>query len=183
MRRKQSVGATRRTKEAQRTKELMVKRAMAYPPPPLLLERLRRELEPLGPHGGQIAMSKVNRRWLGPIRMTEATTRECFEELKRFLITKVLHPELKLAPSSLVDEAWHAFIIFTEAYFEFCELVGGYIHHRPLTSNELKGVTPPHETQILVRSIFPESNGYFWETDYERERSFSYELTRPRCCG
>jgi hypothetical protein len=183
------IGAARQRKKAVRTfkltpeQEAMVDRAMAYQPPPLFLERLQYEVAPLGQFGGRSAYYKAKRQWTGPLRMTEETTKRCFEELKRFLVTKVLHPELRLAPSSLIDEAWHLFIIFTEDYFAFCELVGGYIHHRPLTQAELKGVTPDYEVYRLVRAVFPESIGYFWETNYERERSFENEMARPKCCG
>ncbi|WP_033262812.1 glycine-rich domain-containing protein [Amycolatopsis vancoresmycina] len=37
-----------------------------------------------------------------------------------------------LAPSPLVDVGWHAFILHTREYAEFCNRVaGGYIHHVP----------------------------------------------------
>ncbi|MFB9684193.1 glycine-rich domain-containing protein [Amycolatopsis plumensis] len=37
-----------------------------------------------------------------------------------------------LAPSPLVDLGWHAFILHTKEYAEFCDRVaGGYIHHVP----------------------------------------------------
>ncbi len=179
----------RRPKKDQRTKaltpdqEAMVDRAMGYQPPALLIERLQRELAPLGQYGGRTAMEKIKRRWTGTLRMSEETSLECFEELKRFLITKALHPELRLAPSGLVDEAWHMFIIFTEDYFAFCDLVGEYIHHRPLTERQLEGVTPCHEVSRLVKSVFPESNSYFWGTNYDRERSFDNQMERSRCCG
>lgn len=161
----------------------MVDRAMAYQPPALLITRLQQELAPLGQYGGRSAMEKVKRRWPGTLRMSDKTSHECFEELKRYLITKALHPELRLAPSSLVDEAWHLFIIFTEDYFAFCDLVGGYIHHRPLAENQLGGVTPCHEVRELVKDVFPESNNYFWGTSYDRERSFNNQMEQSRCCG
>lgn len=35
-------------------------------------------------------------------------------------------------PSTLVDEAWHAFMLCTYEYSQFCEkFFGGFIHHRP----------------------------------------------------
>ncbi|NSC22953.1 hypothetical protein FM076_17990 [Streptomyces albus subsp. chlorinus] len=37
-----------------------------------------------------------------------------------------------LSPSPIVDEFWHAFILHTEAYAEFCDQTfGRFIHHRP----------------------------------------------------
>lgn len=35
-------------------------------------------------------------------------------------------------PSRAVDDAWHAFILDSEAYFRFClDTLGGYLHHTP----------------------------------------------------
>lgn len=49
---------------------------------------------------------------------------------KRLLIT----PELKR-----LDEMWHCFLLFTREYHEFCErYLGRFIHHIPLTSEELR---------------------------------------------
>lgn len=37
-------------------------------------------------------------------------------------------------PSKVVDEAWHAFILDTEAYSEFCkQAFGRFMHHHPAT--------------------------------------------------
>ncbi|MGH3861455.1 glycine-rich domain-containing protein [Actinokineospora sp.] len=37
-----------------------------------------------------------------------------------------------LAPSAIVDEGWHAFLLHTREYAEFCRMVAGrFIHHRP----------------------------------------------------
>lgn len=41
-------------------------------------------------------------------------------------------PEKRLAPSKTVDIGWHAFILYTREYAEFCERVAGrFIHHVP----------------------------------------------------
>ncbi|WP_327748522.1 hypothetical protein [Streptomyces europaeiscabiei] len=37
-----------------------------------------------------------------------------------------------LSPSPLVDDFWHAFLLHTEAYQDFCESTfGRYLHHQP----------------------------------------------------
>lgn len=42
-----------------------------------------------------------------------------------------------LSPSPLVDEAWHAFILETEAYEAYCmERYGFFIHHKPMPPNQ-----------------------------------------------
>ncbi|CRK55024.1 hypothetical protein [Alloactinosynnema sp. L-07] len=37
-----------------------------------------------------------------------------------------------LTPSPLVDEGWHAFVLHTREYAEFCRMIAGrFLHHRP----------------------------------------------------
>jgi hypothetical protein len=40
-------------------------------------------------------------------------------------------------PSRIVDDAWHAFILDTEAYSQFCkQAFGRFLHHHPATRND-----------------------------------------------
>lgn len=40
---------------------------------------------------------------------------------------------VSLAPSPIVDEAWHQFILFTVDYAAYCDAVAGrFIHHHPI---------------------------------------------------
>jgi hypothetical protein len=49
-----------------------------------------------------------------------------------FLQACVLNPGAGLAPSDEVDKGWHAFILHTADYAEFCQRVAGrFIHHLP----------------------------------------------------
>ncbi|MDP9862209.1 MULTISPECIES: glycine-rich domain-containing protein [Streptosporangium] len=49
-----------------------------------------------------------------------------------FLAACAARPDARLAPSELVDLGWHAFVLHTREYAEFCEHVAGrFIHHRP----------------------------------------------------
>ena len=44
------------------------------------------------------------------------------------------------APSPLIDEGWHNFILFTKVYQRFCEeYIGRFIHHQPLLNGESNG--------------------------------------------
>jgi hypothetical protein len=53
-------------------------------------------------------------------------------EYIRFLTLKVMHPELSLAPTELIDIMWHAHILNTEAYHNDCNIMfGKYLHHVP----------------------------------------------------
>ncbi len=49
-----------------------------------------------------------------------------------FLLACARSPETPLAPSREVDHGWHAFILHTREYAEFCDRVAGrFIHHVP----------------------------------------------------
>ena len=49
-----------------------------------------------------------------------------------FLLACARNPETPLAPSREVDHGWHAFILHTREYAEFCDRVAGeFIHHAP----------------------------------------------------
>jgi hypothetical protein len=42
------------------------------------------------------------------------------------------YPDGHLSPSETVDTGWHAFILHTADYAEFCQRIAGrFIHHRP----------------------------------------------------
>ena len=49
-----------------------------------------------------------------------------------FLVACARNPETPLAPSKAVDHGWHAFILHTREYADFCARVAGhFIHHAP----------------------------------------------------
>ncbi len=53
-------------------------------------------------------------------------------EYKRFLVLKLLRPDLILPPPPLIDEVWHTHILDTAKYLADCLRVAGYyIHHNP----------------------------------------------------
>ncbi|HEX9680976.1 MAG TPA: hypothetical protein VGA32_05950, partial [Anaerolineales bacterium] len=60
---------------------------------------------------------------------------ESIREFKRYLALVGLgHRGLAMA-SPKIDEVWHAFILFTREYADFCQAVfGEFIHHVPRTS-------------------------------------------------
>jgi hypothetical protein len=47
------------------------------------------------------------------------------------------NPGQSYAPSPLVDIGWHAFILHTQRYSDFCrQIAGGFIHHYPRDDEE-----------------------------------------------
>jgi hypothetical protein len=54
------------------------------------------------------------------------------EQALAFLVACSLHPNDHLSPSEMVDAGWHAFLLHTREYAEFCaQIAGRFIHHRP----------------------------------------------------
>ncbi|MEU0519812.1 hypothetical protein [Streptosporangium sp. NPDC006007] len=54
------------------------------------------------------------------------------EQTLAFLAACAAHPTVRLAPSELVDLGWHAFVLYTREYADFCHRVAGqFIHHVP----------------------------------------------------
>jgi hypothetical protein len=56
-----------------------------------------------------------------------------FAEVKKYLVVTRSDDEVSWKMYSVrVDEAWHQFILYTDAYTEFCEqFFGGYVGHSP----------------------------------------------------
>lgn len=49
-----------------------------------------------------------------------------------FLAACATEHDEPLAPSSLVDIGWHAFLLHTRAYVQFCQQIAGrFLHHEP----------------------------------------------------
>lgn len=103
----------------------VAKRALAHPPQPFLIEKFLKECP----------------------EYSAEEAREIFEDTKRFLVAGELL-DRSLAPSLPVDTMWHGWILFTKDYHEFGDLLGGYIHHRPIPKGD--AAQPPLEPTIAV---------------------------------
>lgn len=99
-------------------------------------------------------------KFCGEYGYTEEDGRALFEETKRFLTAGKLLDQ-SLAPSLPVDRMWHAWILFTADYHEFCGKLGGYIHHRPLPSGASQ--QPPIEpTAAVMEAAFGSLDEAHW---------------------
>lgn len=68
--------------------------------------------------------------------------RRILNEALGFLRLCALEPNRFHSPSPLVDIGWHAFILYTHEYAEFCEkLAGRFIHHTPNDEGEDRSST------------------------------------------
>jgi hypothetical protein len=110
-------------------------------------------------------------------------------------------------PSRIVDEAWHAFILDTEAYERFCrQAFGRFLHHRPaedmvaptLASNALRTAwkhaavldgQDPENLRVLpllfgIDAQLKISNGLHYSLDWARQsRESKRRRRRNGLCG
>lgn len=83
---------------------------------------------------------------------------EIFQDTKRFLYLCGAYGG-GLAPSARVDDGWHAFILFTKDYMDFCmDYFGKYLHHYPNVDgfSKQKGVEQVKRTLKLANAVFGE---------------------------
>lgn len=79
-------------------------------------------------------------------------------EAKRMLYLCIVSGE-SIAPSDIVDEAWHEMLMFTRFYKDFGNFIGGFIHHDPtdpeMATAELPAPAPvetvPNETPTYTK--------------------------------
>lgn len=76
-------------------------------------------------------------RIMEELKVSKAVAEDLFKDLKRFLWLAAVSSEKHLVPSPVLDEAWHAFVLFTSDYAQFCEKhFGGFLHHAPQRHGE-----------------------------------------------
>ncbi|MER6431608.1 hypothetical protein ABT272_28335 [Streptomyces sp900105245] len=69
--------------------------------------------------------------------VTESVARRIVGQAAAFIAASGRQPGQGLAPSKLVDYGWHAFILHTVDYAEFCQrVVGAFVHHVPTDDDE-----------------------------------------------
>jgi hypothetical protein len=80
-----------------------------------------------------------------------------------FLLACALYPEGHLAPSKAVDVGWHAFLLHTADYVEFCDRVAGrFIHHYPTGPGDFEGQQAMAVTTAAMRSIGLHVDAALW---------------------
>lgn len=76
--------------------------------------------------------SKLTCRVMAADGYDEGTAERIVEQALAFLVACAHCPGGHLSPSQTVDAGWHAFILHTSDYAEFCQRIAGrFIHHRP----------------------------------------------------
>lgn len=68
-------------------------------------------------------------------------------ESARFQAASAARPDVRMAPSLLVDHGWHAWLMFTQDRDALMARIGGVVHHVP----DLPGEEPDEETAREIR--------------------------------
>ena len=74
--------------------------------------------------------------------------------------------DVRLVPSVPVDSAWHAFILHTRAYADFCDRAfGEYLHHDPSPPDEVPGpgtLVDYLRTRVLIEERYGALDEELW---------------------
>jgi hypothetical protein len=81
--------------------------------------------------------TRLTDRIMADSSLDRLTAERIMEQALGFLAACARNPGARLAPSRDVDKGWHAFLLFTADYAEFCDRVAGrFIHHLPTGPGE-----------------------------------------------
>ncbi len=94
---------------------------------------------------------------------------EGVRQYRNFLILIYKYPQRRLAPTRLIDEVWHAHILYTREYTQDCEeIFGSYRHHTPVDDSKCSEEERQQvliETAILYTEEFQESYSPLFDLD------------------
>lgn len=77
---------------------------------------------------------KVISRYASDHKVDYVKAARHFDQLVKFLELSASSKE-PCAPSHGLDKLWHSFLLFTEAYQDFCQRnFGKFVHHEPATT-------------------------------------------------
>lgn len=88
-------------------------------------------------------------------------------EVLKFLTLCAINPKAGYGMSTVIDEFWHTFIIYTKEYHKFCkEVAGRFIHHVPNRKEDnLNGFAQDHYLRTIddYEKVFNEKAPvYLW---------------------
>lgn len=94
-------------------------------------------------------------RALQTSQMTKEQFTVYLPAFQQFATLCAVYPHIGML-SDGVDQIWHAFMLITDRYTQFClEVIGQMIEHLPCSLYELYGVTPPQVSSNCISSCLP----------------------------
>ncbi|MET9617146.1 glycine-rich domain-containing protein [Kitasatospora indigofera] len=80
--------------------------------------------------------------------MADELSRRIVTEALKFVATARMFPTVRVTPSNVVDEGWHALILHTNVYAQLCTRLGGFVHHFPERPDSTR-----YDGNALVRTV------------------------------
>ncbi|MGW7521331.1 glycine-rich domain-containing protein [Streptomyces sp. NPDC054796] len=108
--------------------------------------------------------------------LTDDLGRRGVDQMVAFLATAA-HTTGKMAPSLRVDLFWHAFVLHTKPYADFCQALGApFVHHVPDRGGHdpAKGRAAMANTRDLLRVAGYETDPDFWPAEGSADCTQSY---------
>mgnify|MGYP003387872369 CR=1 FL=1 len=122
-------------------------------------------------------------RIMKELNMNEKEAKELFDDAKRFLFLSVTTDE-KISPTTLIDEAWHTFLLYTKDYYDFCfKHFGRMVHHKPFDEQHHKNVADRSDLTLrLAHSHFGSSLSRNWDFSIHGQGCCCEGKPLPSCC-
>ncbi|MEK8172247.1 hypothetical protein NKH77_32090 [Streptomyces sp. M19] len=79
--------------------------------------------------------------------MSQEMAERIVDEATKFVAVCAKNPHERLRPSRVVDEGWHALILHTALYTDFCRIFGRFVHHTPESPDPAR-----HDPDALTRT-------------------------------
>ncbi|WP_055570139.1 glycine-rich domain-containing protein [Streptomyces atriruber] len=80
--------------------------------------------------------------------MDEPMAARIVTEALKFVDAAARFPTVRITPSNVVDEGWHALILHTGPYSKLCERLGRFVHHWPERPDPER-----HDPDALTRTV------------------------------
>lgn len=80
--------------------------------------------------------------------MEQVTAERIVVEALKFMDAAAQFPTVKITPSNVVDEGWHALILHTNLYEKLCRRLGRFVHHWPERPDAER-----HDEHALTRTV------------------------------
>ena len=104
--------------------------------------------------------------------LSESEAALLFTDTLRFLALSGLQDRsnrVPLVPPKTIDESWHHFLLFTEAYASFCSSrFGFFLHHQPSTSRTPLRGNGIITTIAMARAVFGDLSSN-WSKNWSEE--------------
>jgi hypothetical protein len=110
------------------------------------------------------------------VGLTDAELDLMEQEYRRFLVLRLVHPEMDVVPCKIVDEMWHRHILDTAAYRKDCQAIfGRFLDHFPYF-----GLRGPEDAQAL-QDAYAETLARYEEAFGEPPADTWISADRRRC--